>query len=138
MKSEYAELYRRPEWQKKRLEMLNLKNWKCEICGESKAQLHVHHRYYKNGNKPWEYDDNELAVLCETCHNEEHLAKDNNYYAVQLLLNEFRAMGVSDIEMSMLFEEIDYHLCNKKNDGTDILIDGILNKASEYRDRLKK
>jgi hypothetical protein len=30
--------------------------------------LHVHHRYYLRGKKPWEYDDDALTTLCEDCH----------------------------------------------------------------------
>lgn len=34
--------------------------------------LNVHHKYYINGLKPWEYDDNALVTLCKECHQKRH------------------------------------------------------------------
>jgi hypothetical protein len=65
---EYLELLRDPRWQRKRLEILERDGWECTFCGDTKTTLHVHHRYYKRGKKPWEYDDEALTTLCETCH----------------------------------------------------------------------
>ncbi len=31
-------------------------------------QLHVHHRHYRAGARPWEYEDADLACLCRRCH----------------------------------------------------------------------
>lgn len=33
---------------------------------------HVHHKYYILGRLPWEYLDNELMLVCHTCHKEIH------------------------------------------------------------------
>lgn len=60
--------YKDPRWQKRRLEILSRADWRCEACEETTKQLHVHHRHYVRGRKPWEYKDNELDALCETCH----------------------------------------------------------------------
>jgi hypothetical protein len=38
--------------------------------------LNVHHKRYRRGAKPWEYEANELIVLCEDCHEEWHQIKD--------------------------------------------------------------
>jgi 5-methylcytosine-specific restriction endonuclease McrA len=57
-----------PRWQKKRLEILSRDDFQCQQCGDSKATLHVHHGYYERGLDPWEYDDDTLHTLCETCH----------------------------------------------------------------------
>lgn len=64
----YADLLRDPRWQKKRLEVLNRAEFTCEQCEDSDSTLHVHHRYYVRGRKPWEYSDDALQCLCETCH----------------------------------------------------------------------
>lgn len=42
----------------------------CWFCAES-DELLVHHLRYRN-IKPWEYDDDELRVLCRSCHNSLH------------------------------------------------------------------
>ena len=70
--AEYAELLKKPQWQKRRLQMLEKADWKCVECGAKEQQLHVHHRRYIAGAKPWEYGDEDLAVLCEQCHEKAH------------------------------------------------------------------
>lgn len=67
-----------PEWQKKRLEILNLRGFKCEKCGNKEKTLHVHHRFYISGRLIHEYDNDVLQVLCEDCHKKEHSC--NNKY----------------------------------------------------------
>lgn len=64
----YSELLKSPLWQKKRLEVLESSGWKCHRCYNEKDQLHVHHRRYRKGAKPWEYDNESFSVLCESCH----------------------------------------------------------------------
>lgn len=46
---------------------------KCELCG-SKEKLHVHHRNYDNHGLEHkrEVQDNDLMVVCETCHKKIH------------------------------------------------------------------
>lgn len=34
--------------------------------------LNVHHKYYVRGKKPWEYVDDVLVTLCESCHQKRH------------------------------------------------------------------
>lgn len=68
----YSEQLKHPNWQRKRLEMLNEANFECSNCGDKDSMLHVHHRQYFKGRQAWEYESTELAVLCEACHKEEH------------------------------------------------------------------
>lgn len=68
----YYELLRRPEWQRKRLEVMHANSFACEECGADDKTLNVHHRHYVKGRKPWEYDLPALACLCEGCHAEWH------------------------------------------------------------------
>lgn len=70
MSASYSELLKDPRWQRKRLEILERDNWSCQECGDNKNTLHVHHRAYRKGAKPWEYDAATLVSLCETCHQE--------------------------------------------------------------------
>lgn len=70
-KSEYRKLLLDPRWQKKRLEILQRDNWTCRSCKTTEKTLHVHHKYYIRGHKPWEYSNECFAVLCEDCHREE-------------------------------------------------------------------
>lgn len=34
--------------------------------------LNVHHLIYYNDNKPWQYDKEELLLLCKDCHAKRH------------------------------------------------------------------
>lgn len=72
--SGYAAKLRDPRWQKKRLEVLSANEFACEMCGDAESTLHVHHKAYIKGREPWEYDANQLAVLCEECHAAVHEA----------------------------------------------------------------
>ena len=43
-------------------------------------ELHVHHKYYIKGKKPWEYDNKVLLTLCKSCHKLEHMKNSINVY----------------------------------------------------------
>lgn len=66
--STYREQLQHPNWQRKRLEILERANFTCEDCGARDLMLHVHHTYYEKGHAPWEYPDRSLIALCDTCH----------------------------------------------------------------------
>lgn len=68
----YSEQLRHPLWQRKRLEVLSLAGWACQCCKAADQTLHVHHKRYVKGRMAWEYSCDELAALCETCHQEVH------------------------------------------------------------------
>lgn len=68
----YAEQLRDPQWQRKRLRILERDEWTCQYCGEKWKTLHVHHLVYRDGLMPWEYSDHELVTACEDCHGNEH------------------------------------------------------------------
>lgn len=72
----YAEQLKHPNWQRKRLEVLESANWSCERCKDTEKTLHVHHRKYVKGRKAWEYGRAELQALCEDCHECEHSMRD--------------------------------------------------------------
>lgn len=67
-KAAYADLLRDPRWQRKRLEVMQAAGWECELCGDDKTELHVHHKHYRKGAAPWEYRRRELQCLCKDCH----------------------------------------------------------------------
>lgn len=74
-KLSYSELLKDPRWQRKRLEALELGEWRCCVCRSKTETLNVHHRVYRNGAKPWEYEPSELEVLCDGCHELAHTCK---------------------------------------------------------------
>lgn len=71
-KMTYGEQLKHPNWQRKRLEVLEEADFKCSCCHDGESTLHVHHKRYIKGRMAWEYGVNDLAVLCEECHKHEH------------------------------------------------------------------
>lgn len=67
-KTEYTERLKHPLWQKKRLEIFNRDDFTCQKCGDTEAELQVHHKKYIDGCEPWEYDDSLLITYCVKCH----------------------------------------------------------------------
>lgn len=73
----YGALLFRPEWKIKREEILIRDSKNCVICNSTNS-LQVHHRQYhfvvsKNQFRlPWDYPENLLITLCESCHRRGH------------------------------------------------------------------
>ena len=64
----YTDKLKHPNWQKKRLRIMDRAGFRCEICNSADITLHVHHGYYERGVDPWEYPDDTLYCICEECH----------------------------------------------------------------------
>jgi hypothetical protein len=73
----YAEKLRDPRWQRKRLEILERDNFKCRHCMSKDKTLHIHHRIYRKGKMPWDYEDHIFVTLCEDCHKNAEETKEN-------------------------------------------------------------
>lgn len=72
----YAEELRHPRWQERRLRVFEQAGFRCERCGCDDKQLHAHHKTYIKGRRPWEYADDLLECLCDTCHTLAHAELD--------------------------------------------------------------
>lgn len=120
----YYEQIKSPEWQKKRLEILDRDKFTCRDCGDKKTELHVHHLSYEYKKEIWNYDNSNFVTLCKTCH--EHitaLKKDikcviDNSYLFTDILSELHGLLVdlteqkyTSIEISALAE----YVRNKKS-----------------------
>ncbi len=67
--------YRSASWHEFRQEVLRLDGYACTKCGrqrEDGVRLHVHHKRYLAGHKPWEYPHDLCDTLCSGCHAAEH------------------------------------------------------------------
>lgn len=71
-KKTYWEKLRDPRWQKKRLEIMEIHDFQCELCQSENSPLNVHHKVYFKNKEPWEYKNHQLSCLCESCHQIEH------------------------------------------------------------------
>lgn len=72
----YGEQLKDPKWQRVRLKKLEAAEWRCQHCYDTETMLSVHHKRYVKGRMAWEYNDHELVVLCQPCHELEHGAKN--------------------------------------------------------------
>ena len=70
----YSEQLQHPKWLAKRKEILTRDCNKCTNCNII-TDLQVHHIQYHKFAKAWEYRNEYLITLCETCHKIEHYTK---------------------------------------------------------------
>lgn len=70
----YREKFQDPRWFQFRAEALEYHNYTCRRCRryESQVILHVHHPAYRWNAEPWDYDVDEVQLLCEDCHARHH------------------------------------------------------------------
>jgi hypothetical protein len=68
VKTSYSSKLKDPRWQKKRLKILERDNFTCQDCRSADSELHVHHLVYMARRDPWDYGDDLLRTLCESCH----------------------------------------------------------------------
>lgn len=102
----HSEQLQNPNWQRRRLHILQRDKWSCTNCGNDKMQLEVHHLFYLENWKLWEYPDDWLTTLCNSCHKKEK----NRDKVYMNLLNTLKTKGflVGDLmAMSSLLETDD-------------------------------
>lgn len=92
----YSEKLKDPRWQRRRLQILERDEWRCQGCSSASKTLHVHHRYYEAGKEPWEYADDALVTVCEDCHEEERTRRRD--LEEELLAYLRRTLIVGDLE----------------------------------------
>ena len=92
---DYKEQLNTPEWNIKRLQILQRDNYTCQRCGKSPKKctaeidfiLNVHHLKYIPQLMAWEYNEKYLVTLCNFCHEYMHIK-------LKLLYNVFTELDV--------------------------------------------
>jgi len=81
-------LYATPQWRKFRFQALERAQWRCQICGTSQSSLHVHHKRYIPHRLPWQYNSDQIEVLCAFHHRARHYKtrRDPNQMELDLTL----------------------------------------------------
>jgi len=64
---DYYRYIKSPRWLGVKKRVINKRGWRCQLCG-SEEDIQVHHLSYGNIGKE---KDEDLLVLCETCHAKE-------------------------------------------------------------------
>lgn len=98
----YSDLLKDPRWQKRRLQIMQRDDFKCQLCGDDKKTLNVHHLHYKG--MPWEALDKHLITLCESCHRIEE-GVEVNVLKVLKHVNEFGCLQMD--MMNLLMSAVD-------------------------------
>lgn len=106
MDKDYKNALASPQWQKKRLEIMQRDNFACRYCGNQERTLHIHHKSYEKGKKPWEYDNKNMITLCDKCH--EYITDEKNslYENFIFARNSIREFGFSDAILNAIFVHI--------------------------------
>ena len=103
----YRELLKDPKWIRKRNRILSRDNNTCQFCGAQDRYMHVHHKYYEEGKKPWEYEDDALVTLCNKCHNTVTEDSRDLYDTFLRTRNAMRKFGFSDSVFFALLERME-------------------------------
>jgi hypothetical protein len=109
----YSEKLKDPRWQKKRLEIMQRDEFKCQICFHDDRTLHIHHYFYENYKEPWDYDNDTLITLCETCHSREKEARTTAESRLLDILKKRKFNAVDLFLLSDGFEVINSKMINK-------------------------
>jgi hypothetical protein len=110
MSKTYSEKLRSPEWQRKRLEVMQRDDFACQFCGDKTEELHIHHVVYLPVGQPWDYDNNYLITVCHVCHEEEEKLKVED----PMLIGMFSMSGLNRRKLYALSVELRRHLSNHK------------------------
>lgn len=70
-KEYYNRLLEDRRWKEFRLKVMSERGNKCECCGGTHI-LQIHHTFYISGKMPWEYNIDDMRVLCKKCHQRIH------------------------------------------------------------------
>ena len=115
-KETYQDLLKDQRWIKKRNEILARDKNTCQFCGAQNRYLHIHHKKYEKGMKPWEYANDDLITLCDRCH--ENVTNDSRelYQNFLYLRDSMRTFGFSDAVICTLLERLGafYELCEEE------------------------
>lgn len=82
----YQEQLNDPRWQKRKLERYSASDYTCQECGCKTEQLNLHHYEYFKGRMIWEYTDDELVLLCKSCHQELHKYKSELFGVINHMM----------------------------------------------------
>lgn len=105
-KNDYQELLKDPKWVSKRNQILSRDKNTCQFCGCQDKYMQVHHKRYIKGNKPWEYDNEDLITLCNSCHEVETKDSRELYQNFLYFRDSMRNFGFSDAVVGTILEKL--------------------------------
>ena len=88
-KQKYQQQLQDPRWKERRLVILRRDNYTCKICEIKDVTLNVHHHRYAPERDAWDYPDDELETLCESCHHTYHQLQNTIFKGPKNRRDEF-------------------------------------------------
>lgn len=85
-KTTYYQKLQHPNWQRKRLEIMQRDNFTCALCNDKETQLHVHHVTYEKNTDPWDYSIWNLVTICRNCHDTLHSSSEEEKVMISMNL----------------------------------------------------
>lgn len=67
----YSEKLKDQRWINLSNQVKSIYGNRCSSCG-GEDNLNTHHLIYRSGFEPWDYNINDLTVMCKDCHNAFH------------------------------------------------------------------
>lgn len=112
-KAQYEQDLKDPRWKALVRKVRSYYHDTCQLCHQRKRyglEMNVHHiRYYFN-HKPWEYEKEDLILLCRKCHKKVHqildidkIARERYFYSKDLM-----GVGIAD---RVSANGIDFDVC---------------------------
>ena len=111
----YSEQLRHPNWQRRRLEVLQRDEFACQQCFDTETTLHVHHRAYIRGRPAWDYPLEAMVTLCESCHEQETIDSAACYHDLLIAIWPHVIATLDSSRVEVLAE------CIKQGRGSDFL-----------------
>ena len=102
----YSEKLRHPNWQKKRLQILERDGWKCLACGSSNKNLQAVHIVFNKGCLPWEYADHCYQSLCDDCYKLRQELADKASNALRLALRDIPTSHMKAVSDRIITEAL--------------------------------
>lgn len=91
-KAQYKEDLKDPRWKALVKRIRSDYHDTCQLCMQKKKrgiEMNVHHIHYYPNKKPWEYEKNDLILLCSKCHKKVHKILDyDRIYRERFFYNE--------------------------------------------------
>lgn len=103
----YTEKLKDPRWQRRKYEIMEAANWRCEHCCRMEQTLVVHHLLYLRGRQPWEYPNELLICLCNQCHDEKHEAEERLFHGLALRLRMVPGRRMLQLAKEVLTNSLD-------------------------------
>lgn len=94
-KESYSDLLGTDEWRNYARSIRRKRGNACECCRRVDVSTQVHHFGYQPHLKPWEYPDEDVALLCRGCHESIHaeLSKFRRFVFRKMSPASFRVLN---------------------------------------------